>query len=79
MLLKGANAWLLQAKRLATPAIKTLSYLQPLTQALCTTRLAGGKTLVQAGHVSPRFWEITIETQGRQMWHSSSKEYKECE
>ena len=22
-------------------------------------RLTGGKTLVQAGHVSPRFWEIT--------------------
>ena len=33
--------------------------LQPRTQALSTTRLAGGKTLVQAGHVSPRFWEIT--------------------
>ena len=32
---------------------------QPRTQALSTTRLAGGKTLVQAGHVSPRFWEIT--------------------
>ena len=32
---------------------------QPPTQALSTTRLAGGKTLVQAGHVSPRFWEIT--------------------
>jgi hypothetical protein len=32
---------------------------QPRTQALYTTRLAGGKTLVQAGHVSPRFWEIT--------------------
>jgi hypothetical protein len=32
---------------------------QPRTQALFTTRLAGGKTLVQAGHVSPRFWEIT--------------------
>jgi hypothetical protein len=31
---------------------------QPRTQALSTTRLAGGKTLVQAGHVSPRFWEI---------------------
>ena len=28
---------------------------QPRTQALSTTRLAGGKTLVQAGHVSPRF------------------------
>jgi hypothetical protein len=27
---------------------------QPRTQALSTTRLAGGKTLVQAGHVSPR-------------------------
>ena len=35
---------------------------QPRTQALSTTRLAGGKTLVQAGHVSPRFWEITIGT-----------------
>ena len=34
-------------------------YIQPRTQALSTTRLAGGKTLVQAGHVSPRFWEIT--------------------
>ena len=34
-------------------------YYQPRTQALSTTRLAGGKTLVQAGHVSPRFWEIT--------------------
>ena len=32
---------------------------QPRTQALSTTRLAGGKTLIQAGHVSPRFWEIT--------------------
>ena len=32
---------------------------QPRTQALSTTRLAGGKTLVQAGHVSPRFLEIT--------------------
>ena len=32
---------------------------QPRTQALSTTRLAGGKTLVQAVHVSPRFWEIT--------------------
>ena len=32
---------------------------QPRTQALSTTHLAGGKTLVQAGHVSPRFWEIT--------------------
>jgi hypothetical protein len=32
---------------------------QPRTQALSTTRLAGEKTLVQAGHVSPRFWEIT--------------------
>jgi hypothetical protein len=32
---------------------------QPRTQALSTTRLAGGKTLVQAGHVSPRFWGIT--------------------
>ena len=32
---------------------------QPRTQALSTTRLAGGKTLVQAGHVSPRFWKIT--------------------
>ena len=31
------------------------SMLQPRTQALSTTRLAGGKTLVQAGHVSPRF------------------------
>jgi hypothetical protein len=29
---------------------------QPRTQALSTTHLAGGKT---AGHVSPRFWEIT--------------------
>ena len=37
---------------------------QPRTQALSTTRLAGGKTLVQAGHVSPRFWEITIGTYG---------------
>ena len=26
--------------------------------------LHGGKTLVQAGHVSPRFWEITIGTYG---------------
>jgi hypothetical protein len=34
---------------------------QPHTQALSTTRLAGGKTLVQAGHVSPRFWEITMD------------------
>ena len=32
---------------------------QPRTQALSTTRLAGGKTLVQAGHVSPRFWDLT--------------------
>ena len=56
--------------------------LQPRTQALSTTRLAGGKTLVQAGHVSPRFWEITIGTYGglgRKMWRSSSKQYKECE
>jgi hypothetical protein len=37
---------------------------QPRTQALSTTRLAGGKTLVQAGHMSPRFWEITIGTYG---------------
>ena len=40
---------------------------QPRTQALSTTRLAGGKTLVQAGHVSrqsPRFWEITTGTYG---------------
>jgi hypothetical protein len=34
-------------------------FIQPRTQVLSTTRLAGGKTLVQAGHVSPRFWEIT--------------------
>ena len=39
-----------------------LAVAQPRTQALSTTRLAGGKTLVQAGHVSPRFWEITIGT-----------------
>jgi hypothetical protein len=38
--------------------------MQPRTQALSTTRLAGGKTLVQAGHVFPRFWEITIGTYG---------------
>ena len=37
---------------------------QPRAQALSTTRLAGGKTLVQAGHVSPRFWEITTGTYG---------------
>jgi hypothetical protein len=37
---------------------------QPRTQTLSTTRLAGGKTLVQTGHVSPRFWEITIGTYG---------------
>ena len=36
-----------------------IPFSQPRTQALSTTRLAGGKTLVQAGHVSPRFWEIT--------------------
>ena len=38
---------------------QSLGHVQPRTQALSTTRLAGGKTLVQAGHVSPRFWEIT--------------------
>ena len=41
-----------------------MPYSQPRTQALSTTRLAGGKTLVQAGHVSSRFWEITIGTYG---------------
>ena len=41
------------------PRSKILAKTQPRTQALSTTRLAGGKTLVQAGHVSPRFWEIT--------------------
>ena len=39
-----------------------LGTLQPRIQALSTTRLVGGKNLVQAGHVSPRFWEITIGT-----------------
>jgi hypothetical protein len=39
--------------------LKRYVVMQPRTQALSTTRLAGGKTLVQAGHVSPRFWEIT--------------------
>ena len=43
---------------------KNQPYCQPRTQALSTTRLAGGKTLVQAGHVSPRFWEITTGTYG---------------
>jgi hypothetical protein len=33
---------------------------QPRTQALSTTRLAGGP----AGHLSPTFWEITIGTYG---------------
>ena len=46
------------------PAIIRQRTYQPRTQALSTTRLAGGKTLVQAGHVSPRFWEITIGTYG---------------
>ena len=32
---------------------------QPRSQALSSMRRRGGKTLVQAGHVSPRFWEIT--------------------
>jgi hypothetical protein len=35
---------------------------QPRTQALSTTLPAGGKTLVQVGHVPPSFWEITIGT-----------------
>jgi hypothetical protein len=43
-------------------ALEREGEVQPRTQALSTTRLAGGKTLVQAGHVSPRFWEITIGT-----------------
>ena len=30
---------------------------QPRTQALFSTLLAGGETLVNAGHVAPRFWE----------------------
>jgi hypothetical protein len=30
---------------------KDVGHMQPRTQALSTTRLAGGKTLVQAGHV----------------------------
>ena len=51
------------AKKYASTIEKSLngrSKIQPRTQALSTTRLAGGKTLVQAGHVSPpRFWEIT--------------------
>ena len=32
---------------------------QPRSQALSSMRRRGGKTLVQAGHVSPRFWETT--------------------
>jgi hypothetical protein len=30
---------------------------QPRTQALFSTLLAGGETLVNAGHLAPRFWE----------------------
>jgi hypothetical protein len=33
---------------------------QPRTQALFSTLLAGGETLVNAGHVAPRFWEPQI-------------------
>ena len=60
---------------------EALSIIQPRTQALSTTRLAGGKTLVQAGHVSPRFWEITIGTYGvgKANVAFEFKKYKECE
>ena len=35
------------------------TFRQPRNQAFPSMRGRGGKTLVQAGHVSPRFWEIT--------------------
>jgi hypothetical protein len=35
--------------------LKRYVVMQPRTQALSTTRLAGGKTLVQAGHCLPDF------------------------
>ena len=49
---------------LPVPVAKIQTRNQPRTQALSTKLLAGGKILVQAGHVSPIFWEITIETYG---------------
>jgi hypothetical protein len=52
---------------------------QPRTQALSTTRLAGGKTLVQTGHVSPRFGEITKilhKGGGLSLFYRSSCQYQ---
>ena len=37
---------------------RELQLIQPRSQALSSMRGRGGETLVGAGHVPPRFWEV---------------------
>jgi hypothetical protein len=51
---------------------------QPRTQALFSMLLAGGETLVNAGHMAPRFWECGYRLLGRGGFVRYLRKCKSC-